>query len=119
MALRDVVSQNHRMAWVGIIKFQTPCHRQSQPPDLVLNQAAQGLIQPGLEHLHGWSIHSLSGQPVLAPHHSLGKELPSDIQSKPFLFELKTIPLSCHCLPLQKIDSPPFYNPLLNTGKLQ
>ena len=26
------------------------------------DQAAQGPIQPGLEHLQGWGIHSLSGQ---------------------------------------------------------
>ena len=41
-------------------------------------QAAQGPIQPGLEHLQGWGIHSLSGQPVPAPHHCLGKELPPE-----------------------------------------
>ena len=52
-----------------IIKLQSPA------PDLVLDQVAQGSIQPGLEHLQGWSIHSLSGQPVPAPHHSLCKEL--------------------------------------------
>uniref|UniRef100_A0A8C9LBX5 Uncharacterized protein n=1 Tax=Pavo cristatus TaxID=9049 RepID=A0A8C9LBX5_PAVCR len=32
---------------------------QSQP-----TQAAQGPIQPGLEHLQGWGTHSFSGQPV-------------------------------------------------------
>ena len=31
-----------------------------QPPHLILNQAAQRPIQPGLEHLEGWGIHSLS-----------------------------------------------------------
>ena len=30
--------------------------------DHVLDQAAQGPIQPGLEHLQGWAIHSFSGQ---------------------------------------------------------
>jgi len=35
--------------------------------------AAQGPIQPGLEHLQGRGIHNLSGQPVPAPHHSLGR----------------------------------------------
>jgi len=82
--------------WLGlketprIIKFQPPCH---QPPYLILVQAAQGSIQPGLEYLQGWGIHNLSGQPVPAPHHSHRKELPPDIQSKPSLLELKTIPL--------------------------
>ena len=33
-----------------IIKLQFPWHRQGhQPPDLVLNQGAQGPTQPGLE----------------------------------------------------------------------
>jgi len=59
-----------------IMKLQLPCHRQGrQPPRTVLDQAAQDPIQPGLEHLQGWGIHNLSGQPVPAPHHSLGKEL--------------------------------------------
>ena len=44
-----------------IIKFQPPCYLQGhQPPD----QAAQSHIQPGLECLQGWGIHSLLGQPV-------------------------------------------------------
>ena len=44
-----------------IIEFQPPCYVQGhQPPD----QAAQSHIQPGLECLQGWGIHSLLGQPV-------------------------------------------------------
>ena len=59
-----------------IVEFQPLCYVQGcQPPD----QAAQGPIQHGLEHLQGWSIHSLSEQPVPAPHHSLCKELPPRI----------------------------------------
>jgi len=78
----------------GIIRFQFPCHRHGhQPPDMVLDQAAQGLNQPDLEHLQGWGIHSLSGQPVPAPYCSLCKELPPNIQSKPSLLEFKTIPI--------------------------
>ena len=59
---------SHRIIeWFGlegtsrIIKFQPPYQRQGyQPPDLVLDQVAQGHIQPDLEHLQGWRIHSLS-----------------------------------------------------------
>jgi len=37
-----------------IMKLQPPRHRQGhQPPYLILDQAAQGPIQPGLEHLQG------------------------------------------------------------------
>uniref|UniRef100_A0A8V0XBP6 Sialin n=1 Tax=Gallus gallus TaxID=9031 RepID=A0A8V0XBP6_CHICK len=59
--------------WLGleetsrIIKLHMQGH---QPPHLILDQAAQGPIQPGLEHLQGQGIHSLSEQPVPAPHHS-------------------------------------------------
>ena len=92
-------SQNHRIIeWFRLegtprVKFQFPSHRQGhQPPELVLDQVAQGLVQPHLEHLQGWHIHSLSGQPVPVPHHSLCKELSSDIQCKASVLELKTIP---------------------------
>ena len=92
------ISSYRIIEWLGLertprIKFQLPCHRKDhQPPDLILDQAAQGPIQPALEHLQGWTIHSLSGQPVPERHHSLCKERPPDIQSKPSLCELKTIP---------------------------
>uniref|UniRef100_A0A8C9G440 Uncharacterized protein n=1 Tax=Pavo cristatus TaxID=9049 RepID=A0A8C9G440_PAVCR len=36
-----------------------------------LDQAAQSHIQPGLECLQGWGIHSLFGQPVPVCHHPL------------------------------------------------
>jgi len=55
--------------WLGLeeistIKFQPPCHMQGcQPPHLILDQAAQGHIQPGLEHLQGWGITTSPGSP--------------------------------------------------------
>jgi len=62
-----------------IIQFQPPCCVQGrQPPD----QAAQGHIQPGLECLQGWGIHSLLGQPVTEreqkpePVHRKGTDIP-------------------------------------------
>ena len=83
------------MAWVGrdlIMNLQPPHHRYShQLPCLILDQAAQGSIQPVLEHLQGWGIHNLSGQPVPAPHYSHSKEIPPDIQHKSSLLQLKTI----------------------------
>ena len=46
-----------------IIQLQPPCRRQGhQPSHLILDQAAQGPIQPGLEHHQGQSIHSIFGQ---------------------------------------------------------
>ena len=94
------------------IKFQPPCHRQGHhPPGLVLDQVAQGPIQPGLEHLHGRGIHNFTVWPVPAPHCSLCEELPTDLQSKPSLLELKTT--------LQNKELfPPFYNPLFKYWKI-
>ena len=63
-----------------IIKFQPPCCRRgSQLLNQALDQAAQGPIQPGVEHLQGWGTPSLSEQPVPAPHRSLCERLPLDI----------------------------------------
>jgi len=63
---RDVcMSLNHSMAWVerdhNAHPFPTPCYVQGHQP---ADQAAQSHIQPGLECLQGWGIHSLLGQPV-------------------------------------------------------
>jgi len=96
------------------MNLQPPCHRQGrQPPYLIVDQAAQGPIQPGLEHLQGRGIHSLSGPPVPAPPHSLGKELPPDIQPKSSLPQLKTIsPCPAIIYPCKELT------PLLFAGSL-
>jgi len=63
------------MVWVGRdLKDHEapPLLLQAGPPTSISN-TAQGLIQPGLEHLQGWGIHSLPGQPVPASHHSHSK----------------------------------------------
>ena len=60
----------HRITeWLGlegtsrIMKLQPPCRKQGHKPlCLILDQAAQGAIQPGLEHFQGWGIHSQPGQ---------------------------------------------------------
>ena len=53
------------MAWVAkehsAHPVPTPCYVQGRQPAA---QAAQSHIQPGLECLQGWGIHSLLGQPV-------------------------------------------------------
>ena len=55
----------HRMAWVekdhNAHPVPTPCYVQGRQP---ADQAAQSHMQPGLECLQGWGIHSLLGQPV-------------------------------------------------------
>ena len=103
------------MAWVErttmIIKFQPPCYVLGhQTPD----QAAQSHIQPGLECLQGWGIHNLLGQPAPVRHHPLGEKIPSNIQPKPPLSQLKPFHLvlslstlvnscspSCLCAPFK------------------
>ena len=56
---------HHRMALVeknhSAHLVPTPCYVQGRQP---ADQAAQSHIQPGLECLQGWGIHSLLGQPV-------------------------------------------------------
>jgi len=53
------------MAWVAkdhnAHPVPTPCYVQGRQP---ADQAAQSHIQPGLDSLQGWGIHSLHGQPV-------------------------------------------------------
>ena len=53
------------MAWVEKDKkdhvISTPCYVQGRQP---ADQAAQSHIQPDIECLQGWGIHSLLGQPV-------------------------------------------------------
>jgi len=60
-----MLSIYHRMAWVGkdhnAHPVPTPCYVQGRQP---ADQAAQSHIQPGLECLQGWGIHSLLRQPV-------------------------------------------------------
>jgi len=90
-----VGSHRHRIIeWPGlkrttmIIEIQPPCYVQGcQSPD----QAAQSHIQPGLECLLGWGIHSLLWQPVPVCHHPPCEKLPN-IQPKPPLSQFKTIP---------------------------
>ena len=50
-----------------LIQFQLPAMGMAA----TLDQDAQGPIQPSLEHLQGWGIHSFSGQIVPVPHHPL------------------------------------------------
>lgn len=54
----------------------TPLPRQARFP---LDQVAQSSMQPGLEHLQEWGIHSFSGQSIPVPQHPHSKELPSNI----------------------------------------
>jgi len=91
--------EDFKKEWLGlegtswIIKLQPPPHSRQghQPPRLMQEQVAEGPIQLGLEHLQEQGIHNLSGQPVSAPHHSLGKELPPDIQPKSPVLQLTVI----------------------------
>jgi len=57
------------MVWAGrdlkAHPFPIPCHGQGHLPP---HHVAQSPIQPGLEHLQGWGIHSFSGQPGPGPH---------------------------------------------------
>jgi len=104
------------MPWVGRDlkdhEAPTPCCRQGhQPPHFLPAQVAQGPIQPGLEHLQGWTGHP---QPlwaaVPAPHHSLGKELaakgsrtaiPTSSPRCQYAASVHLWHISCHCCQTQ------------------
>jgi len=67
------------MAWVGRDlkdhESPTPLSGQGHQPPHLLDQVAQGPIQPGLEPLPGQGIHNLSGQPVPAASHFISSPL--------------------------------------------
>jgi len=79
------------MAWVAKAHsahpVPTPRYVQGRQPAV---QAAQSHIQPGLECLQGWGIHSLLGQPI-SVHHILGEKISPNIRPKPPLSQFKTI----------------------------
>jgi len=52
------------------------CHGQGCHP---LEKFAQGPIQPDFEYIQDYDTQSFSGQTVLMPPHSLGKEFPPNI----------------------------------------
>jgi len=58
------------MAWfgTGLKDHEVPV---LLPQARLADQAAQGSIQPGLEHFWGWDIHNLPRQPVSEPHRSV------------------------------------------------
>jgi len=68
------VSQNHRMVGVGRDLWgsssPTPLPKQGH-----LQQAAQDLVQVGLEYLQRRRLHNLPGQPVPVLHHPQSKEV--------------------------------------------
>ena len=86
--------------WLGlggtsrIMKLQSTHSRQGhQPPHLIPDQAAQGPIPPGHEHLQGWGIHSLSGQLFQHLTTLIVKNLPLISKLNLPSFNLKPFPL--------------------------
>ena len=61
-------------------QVSTLCCKQGHlSPDLILDQATQDPIQPGLEHLQGQGSHKRSGQPIPGPHFPLSEKLSPDM----------------------------------------
>ena len=73
-ALEITESQNHRMLGVGRGLWgscsPTPLQKQGH-----LQQAAQDLVQEGLEYLQRRRLHNLPGQPVPVLHHPQSEEV--------------------------------------------
>ena len=73
-----------------------PCYVQGRQPPA---QAAQRHIQPGLECLQGWGIHSLLGQPVQCVITLWVKNFLLISNLNLSCFSLKPFPLSYHYPP--------------------
>jgi len=83
------------MAWVekdhSAHPVPTPCYVQGRQP---ADRAAQSHIQPGLECLQGWGIHSLLGQPAPVFH-----QQKSEIWCRPvWCFSIKSYCWASFCL---------------------
>ena len=79
--LGRAVSQNHRIVGVG----RDLCGSSSPtllPKQGHLQQAAQDLVQPGLEYLQRRRLHSLPGQPVPGLRHPQREEVLPHVQTE-------------------------------------
>ena len=85
------LSQNHRMVGVG----RDLCESSSPTPlpkQGLLQQAAHGLVQAGLDYLQRRRHHSLPGQPVPVFRHPQSEEVPPHVQSE--LLMLHFVPIA-------------------------
>jgi len=118
-------SQNYRTAWVGrdtkdhqvpapLPHAWPPTSRSGTRAGCPWPHPTQPWISPGMGHPQPLWTACSSTSPF-----SLWRTSP-DIQAKPSLLKLKTIP-SCPITiyPSKDLFSPPVYNPLLNTRRLQ
>jgi len=84
-------SQNHNM-----VEFERDLYGSSSPSPLPkqghLQQAAQDLIQVGLEYLQGSRLHNLPGQPVPVLRHPQSKEVLPRVQME--LLTLQFVPIA-------------------------
>uniref|UniRef100_A0A8C2TSE2 Reverse transcriptase domain-containing protein n=1 Tax=Coturnix japonica TaxID=93934 RepID=A0A8C2TSE2_COTJA len=107
------ITESHRITPQGS-RSSTPLPGRATKHMPLLDQVAQGPVQPGPEHLQGRGIHNLTGQPVPGPNHSSSKALSPNIQPKSSLLQLKTIS------PSPAIISPfEEFTPLMGVSSLQ
>ena len=85
-------SQNHRMFGVGRDLWRSPSPTPL-PKQSHLQQAAQDLVQAGLEYLQRRRIHSPSGQPVPVLRHPQREEVLPYVQMELPIFSLCPLPL--------------------------
>ena len=90
--LHGRISQNHRMVGVGGdlcgSSSPTPLPKQGH-----LQQAAQDLVQAGLQYLQRRRLHNLPGQPVPVLRHPQREEALPHVQTNFLCFSLCPFPL--------------------------
>ena len=78
-------------------------------PTMPLSHFPQCHIHTVLEHLQGWWLYHLSGQPVPMYYQSFGEEIFPNIQPEPPLVQLKAITSYCITVTWKKRPTSPFH----------
>ena len=85
-----IESWNHRIIdWKRPLRSSSPTINPTLP--CLLNHITKCHVYTFFEHLQGWGLHPLPGQPVPMPDRSFSKEIFPSIQSKPPLTQLEDI----------------------------
>ena len=84
------VACHHRIiGWKRPLRWSSPTIHPTPP--CLLNHIPNCHIYTFFEHLQGWGLHHIPGQPVPMSDHSFSKQIFPNIQSKPPLMQLEAV----------------------------